>query len=339
MAADLAPGLSGTCDHRNIVLSSFWGFWILHTKVVNHRHVKKENDAPGIQNSRPPLGWFWPKSGSSATCRRHETALHCPRTALCLSPRFTCGQASSFVGSKTSRTMLCGRGGSPLRLDWPQAALTPDINSWVNTCRRYADMQKRLDQEQADEVNNPAPPSPSPDYCVQLLQLNAGPLRPQQSCCSAAHCCMLQAATALKRRRLERAEADMRMRNPQASPVHTPSLSAQPSSAARLTRQPSRSRHQAPAGTGADSPGAALQARAEARQQAAQAREAQRQGLKAYIAGQRRQVSSCRPAEGLWHEAVSCTRQISSTPWPGQPACAGCSFCVGPDAPQSRRYS
>ena len=112
----------------------------------------------------------------------------------------------------------------------------------------------------------------------------------------------------------------MRMRNPKASPVHTPLLSAQPSSAARLTRQHSRAQHQAPAGTGTDSPGAALQARAEARQQAAQAREAQRKGLKAYIAGQRRQVSSCRPEE-LWHEAVSCTVYMSTTGWPGQHAC------------------
>ena len=160
-----------------------------------------------------------------------------------------------------------------------------------------------------------------------MLQLNTGLTRPQQSCCFAAHCCMVQAATALKRRRLERAEADMRMRNPQASPVHTPSLSAQPSSAARLTRQPSRARCQAPAGTGADSPGAALQARAEARQQAAQAREAQRQGLKAYIAGQRRQVSSCRP-EDFWLEAVRCTVQACSSGWPGQRACSANCLCV-----------
>ena len=162
-------------------------------------------------------------------------------------------------------------------------------------------------------------------------------IRPQQSCCSAAHCCMVQAETALKRRRLERAEADMRMRNPQASPVHTPSLSVQPSSAARLTRQPSRARHQAPAGTGADSPGAALQARAEARQQAAQAREAQRQGLKAYIAGQRRQVSSWRPEE-LGHEAVSFTIHTSSAAWVSQRASAAYSLNVGP-AHQSRTHS
>ncbi len=84
-------------------------------------------------------------------------AFHCRCAALCLSPRFTCEQASSFVGSKTSRTMLCGKGESPLRLGWPQAAITLDVNSLVNTCRRYADMQKRLEQEQADEVNSPKP--------------------------------------------------------------------------------------------------------------------------------------------------------------------------------------
>ena len=57
-----------------------------------------------------------------------------------------------------------------MRLGLPQAALRPDINSWVDTCRRYADMQKRLEQEQADEVNTSLP-----DYCVLLLLLSAGP--------------------------------------------------------------------------------------------------------------------------------------------------------------------
>ena len=50
--------------------------------------------------------------------------------------------------------MLCGKGVPPLEA---QAAMILKMNSWVNTCRRYADMQKRLEQEQADEVNSPTP--------------------------------------------------------------------------------------------------------------------------------------------------------------------------------------
>ena len=107
---------------------------------------------------------FW----DGATCRRHEAALHCRRTTHCLPPRFTCGQASSFVGSKTSRTMLCGRGEPLLRLEWPRAAITLDINSWVNVCRRYADMQKQQEQEQADEVSSLNPLIP-PGCCMLLF--------------------------------------------------------------------------------------------------------------------------------------------------------------------------